>query len=469
MSAADLAFASASEQADLVKRREVSPVDLVRTYLDRIDRLDGQLHSYITVCRDSALADAAAAERAVVGGQTLGRLHGVPIGIKDQFLTKGVRTTNGMRSLADFVPDNDATAVARLTADGAILLGKLNMPESALVGTRDWPFGQPRNPWNHDHDAGASSTGGGIAVAAGLCAAALAEDTGGSIRGPASYNGVVGLRPSWGRVSCHGVMPLVWSLDTAGPMTRTVRDCALLLSTIAGHDPKDPSTADLPVPDYVGQLDRNVRGVRVGLVRELIDNSFIDVEVQATVTAAAKVLAGLGAIVEDVSLPLLTFAGTVFFVIADSGAAAQNRLALASGNDEFDAGPRRRMLAASLLPTAQYLKVEQARNLIRNQIRGAFADYDVLLSPTTPSPAARIDAAQPRTWTHEDLVRFHQRGMYTGPFSLAGVPALSIPCGFTRAGLPIGLQLVAKPFDEARLFVVADAYEGNNPTKDRRP
>jgi aspartyl-tRNA(Asn)/glutamyl-tRNA(Gln) amidotransferase subunit A len=374
-----------------------------------------------------------------------------------------------MRSLAGSVPSEDATAVARLSAAGAILLGKLNMPESALLGTRDWPFGPPRNPWNLDHDAGASSTGGGIAIAAGLCGAALGEDTGGSIRGPASYNGVVGLRPSWGRVSCHGVMPLVWSLDTAGPMTRTVRDCALMLASIAGRDPKDPSTADLPVPDYVSKLDGNIRGLRIGLIRELIDNGFIDPEVKATVIAAARVLSSLGAIVEDVSLPLLTLAGTVFFVIADSGAAVQNRAALASGNDDFDGGPRRRMLAASLLPTSQYLKVEQARNLIRNQIRAAFDDYDVLLSPTTPSPAGRIDAVQPRTWTREDLARFHQRGTYTSPFSLAGVPALSIPCGFTAAGLPVGLQLIARPFDEARLFTVADTYERHDPTKERRP
>jgi len=272
----DLAFAPVTELAQLVRERKVSPVELVRMYLERIDRWDDRLHAYVTVSREAAMQQAKEAEAAVTRGDRLGPLHGMPLAVKDQFLTEGIRTTNGTRTLAAFVPDEDATAVTRLRGAGAILLGKLNMPEGGLLGTRDWPYGQPRNPWNTDHDAGASSTGGGIATAAALCAAALGEDTGGSIRNPASYCGVVGIRPTWGRVSRHGIMPIVWSMDTAGPMTRTVADGALILRTIAGRDPKDVFTARLPVPDYVAALDGGVRGLRIGVIREFFESGFLD-------------------------------------------------------------------------------------------------------------------------------------------------------------------------------------------------
>jgi len=397
----------------------VSPVELVKTYLDRIERWDGTLHAYVTVSRESALEQAKEAEAAVMRGGQLGALHGIPIAVKDQFLTKGIRTTNGTRTLSDFVPDEDATAVTRLRDAGAILLGKLNMPEGGMLGTRDWPFGQPRNPWNVEHDAGASSTGGGIAAAAALCAAALGEDTGGSIRNPASYNGVVGVRPTWGRVSRHGIMPLVWSMDTAGPMTRTVADAALILRTIAGHDPKDEFTARLPVPDYPAALDGEVRGLRVGVIRELSESGFLERETGESVRAAAAAL--------------------------------------------------RRMLAASLLPVALYLKVEQARNLMRDQIRAALGRFDVLLCPSAPAPAARIDRAQVATWTTEDLIRFWQRGSHTSPFSLAAVPALSVPCGYTASGLPIGMQLVGRPFGEATILRAAHAYEASSDAHTKRP
>ncbi|HET8568762.1 MAG TPA: amidase [Candidatus Limnocylindria bacterium] len=469
MIAADLAFAPAGELARLVRERAVSPVELVRTYLERIDRWDARLHAYVTVAREASLSEAKAAEGAVARGERVGPLHGVPIGVKDQFLTRGLRTTNGTRTLAEFVPDEDATAVTRLREAGAIVLGKLNMPEGGMLGTRDWPFGQPRNPWDTDHDAGASSTGGGIAVAAALCAAALGEDTGGSIRNPASYNGVVGVRPTWGRVSRHGIMPLVWSMDTAGPMTRTVADSALILGVIAGHDPRDVFSARLPVPDYVAALDGDVRGLRVGIIRELFESGFLDQETAAAVRAAAAALAGLGATVDEVSLPTILLGGAIFCAIADSGTALQHREELLLAPERFDAGPRRRMLAASLLPVALYLKVEQARNLMRDQIRGALERFDVLLCPSAPAPAARIDRAQVATWTTEDLIRFWQRGSHTSPFSLAAVPALSVPCGLSGAGLPIGMQLVGRPFGEATILRAAHAYEAVSDVRTRRP
>ncbi len=469
MIATDLAFAPVAELVRLIRTRELSPVELVRTYLDRIDRWDDRLHAYVTVCREVALREAKEAEAAVMRGERLGALHGVPVAVKDQFLTKGVRTTNGMRTLATFVPDEDATAVTRLREAGAVLLGKLNMPEGGMLGTRDWPFGQPRNPWNVEHDAGASSTGGGIAVAAALCAAALGEDTGGSIRNPASYNGVVGVRPTWGRVSRHGIMPLVWSMDTAGPMTRTVADSALVLQVIAGHDPKDAFSAQLPVPDYAAALDGEVRGLRIGVIRELFESTFLDRETGDAVRAAAAVFGRLGARIDEVSLPMILLGGVVFCAIADSGTALQHRHALATEPERFDAGPRRRMLAASLLPVALYLKVEQARALMRDQVHAALERFDILLCPTSPAPAARIAKAQVATWTTEDLIRFWQRGSHTSPFSLAAVPALSIPCGFSASGLPIGMQLVGRPFGEATILRAAHTYEASSDTHVKRP
>jgi len=463
------AFATVQDLAKHIRERTLSSVELVQLYLERIGRFDGRLHAYVTVCGDAALTEARSADAAVKRGDRLGPLHGVPIAAKDQFLTKGVRTTNGMRALADFVPTEDATAVARLRAAGAILLGKLNMPEAGLLGTRAWPFGQPRNPWNTENDAGASSTGQGIAVAAGLCAAALGEDTGGSIRNPASYNGVVGVRPTWGRVSRHGIIPLNWSLDTAGPMTRTVAESALLMRVIAGHDLADPFSARLLVPDYAAALDGNAKGIRVGVIRELIDSTFLDAEVREATNAAATVLSRLGATVDEVSLPLFRIAGVVFAAIADSGAALEHRHLRVTAPDSFDSGPRRRMLAASLLPNALSLRVEQARVLIRDEIRGAFEHFDVLLCPTAPAPAARLDAAPKLSWTRDDLFRFWERGSHTGPFSLAAVPAISVPNGFSDAGLPIGLQLAARPFGETMLFRAAHAFESTAGPKVARP
>ncbi|RPH83988.1 MAG: hypothetical protein EHM88_05390, partial [Candidatus Rokuibacteriota bacterium] len=298
-------FLGAARLAALVRARQVSPVELVQAYLDRIDRLDGRLHAYITVTGDGALDAARRAEAAGRSGG-LGPLHGVPFAVKDQFATRGVRTTAGSRILADHVPDEDATVVARLVAAGGILLGKLNLTEFALGGTIHFPFGQPRNPWNTDHDTGGSSAGSAVAVAAALCAVSLGEDTGGSVRTPASWCGVAGHRPTWGLVSRHGCIPLSWSLDAPGPLGRTVEDCALVLGVIAGADARDALTARRPVPDYRSALTGDVRGLRVGVIRELTDGVETDPEVHDAVMAAAGVLGALGAKVEPVSVPLVT-------------------------------------------------------------------------------------------------------------------------------------------------------------------
>jgi aspartyl-tRNA(Asn)/glutamyl-tRNA(Gln) amidotransferase subunit A len=466
----DLAYLSAARLAALVKERQVSPVELVRIYLERIDRFDSRLRAYITVLPDAALEAARKAEAAVMRGESLGPLHGVPYAVKDQFATAGVRTTLGSRILEHHVPVEDATVVARLNEAGGVLLGKLNLTEFALGGTQRFPFGQPRNPWNVDHDPGGSSSGSGIAVAAGLCAASLGEDTGGSVRTPASWCGVVGLRPTWGRVSRHGSFPLSWSMDTAGPLTRTVEDAALLLQVVAGHDPRDPLTSRRPSPECSSTLGRGVGGLRIGVIRELTLGEETHTEVRAAVTAAAGRLQGLGATVDEVSVPLVPLAGAVFMALADSDGAGLHQPWLRARPMDYDQGTRRRLLTASLIPTATYQQAARARALIRAQLRAALVPYDLLLCPTAHQAAPPITTGRAAITTRQDVAgRFFTRRSYVAPASLAGIPAIAIPCGFTRDGLPIGLQLLGRPFDEATLLRAAYAYEHDTEWSRRRP
>ncbi|HEX6081398.1 MAG TPA: amidase [Methylomirabilota bacterium] len=466
---ADLAYRGACELAGLIRARAVSPVEVVRAYLARIDRWDGTLRAYVTVCREQALADARAAEQALGHGGAVGPLHGVPVAVKDQFDTAGVRTTSGSRLHAERVPAQDATVVARLRAAGAILLGKLNLTEFALGGTLTYPFGQPRNPWDGSRETGGSSSGSGIAAAAALAAATLGEDTGGSVRSPAGWCGAVGLRPTWGLVPRAGCVPVAWSMDAPGPLTRSIEDAALLLSIIAGPDGRDPWLQAAPV-DPRADLERGADGLSVGLVTTLVDSPETDREVRAAVRRAAETLRGLGARVEDVALPLLPAAGAVFMALADGEAAAWHHAALRERGGEYDAGTRRRLLTAALLPATLAQQAARARTLIRAQVREALARHHVLLAPTAPTAAPPIASARaPIASGGEAGRRFFTRRSYTTPASLAGVPALSVPCGLTEAGLPIGLQLIGRRFDEATLLRAGRAYERANGWAGRRP
>ena len=466
----DLAYLSAARLAALVKERQVSPVELVKIYLERIDRFDSHLRAYITVLPEAALEAARKAEAAVMRGESLGALHGVPYAVKDQFATAGVRTTLGSRILEHHVPVEDATVVARLNEAGGVLLGKLNLTEFALGGTQRFPFGQPRNPWNVDHDPGGSSSGSGIAVAAALCAASLGEDTGGSVRTPASWCGVVGLRPTWGRVSRHGSFPLSWSMDTAGPLTRTVEDSARLLQVIAGYDPRDPLTSRRPVPDYSVALKDGVRGLRVGIIRELTFGAETDAEVRAAVVDAARRLEGLGAVMEEISLPLLSLAGAIFMALADSDGAGLHQHWLRTRPMDYDQGTRRRLLAASLIPAATYHQAARARALLRARLRDALGRCDLLLCPTAHQAAPPIASGRAAITTREEVAgRFFTRRSYVTPAALAGTPAIALPCGFTRSGLPLSLQLLGRPFDEATLLRAAYAYEHDTDWSRRRP
>ena len=466
----DIVFLSATRQAELIRAKQLSPVELVRAYLERIERFDGRLRAYVTVCRETALADARRAENAVMDGVPLAPLHGVPFAVKDQFATRGVRTTAGSRILADHVPDDDATVVARLTAAGGILLGKLNLTEFALGGTIRFPFGQPRNPWNTEHDTGGSSAGSGAAVAAALCSVALGEDTGGSVRTPASWCGVAGHRPTWGLVSRHGCLPLAWSLDAAGPLGRTVEDCALTLGLIAGNDPRDPLTTRRPVPDYRAALSGDLRGLRIGVIRELTHGAETDPEVRDAVIRATGLLARHGAEIEEVSLPLVPSAGAAFMAICDSEGAGRHQHWLRTRAGDYDQGTRRRLLAAGLLPASLLHKAQQARALIREQVLDALARYDVLVAPTSHRPAPAIATfTAPITSKTDAAERFFTRRSFTTPASLAGVPALAVPCGFSTSGLPLSLQILGRRFEDATVLRVGHAYEQATDWHHRRP
>ena len=466
----DLAFSSARRLAALVRERQVSPVEITRLYLERIERLDPRLRAYITVLPDSALAAAGRAETAVMRGESLPPLHGVPYAVKDQFDTAGVRTTAGSRILEHHVPAQDATTISRLNAAGGILLGKLNLTEFALGGTQQFPFGQPRNPWNPEHDPGGSSSGSGIAVAAGLCAVSLGEDTGGSVRSPASFCGVVGLRPTWSRVSRHGSFPLSWSMDTPGPLSRTVEDAAWLLQAVAGYDPNDPLTSRAVVPPYARTLADGVRGLRVGIIRELTFGPDTDVEVREAVVAAARRLERLGAVTEDVSLRLVPLAGAIFMALGDADGAGVHHRWLRTRPMDYDQGTRRRLVTASLIPAALQQRAARARALLRAEMRAALASHDVLLCPTAHQAAPPIAAGRAAiTGRHDVAGRFFTRRSYVTPAALAGTPAIAIPCGFTRSGLPLSVQLIARPFDEATLLRAAYAYEQESEWSARRP
>ncbi|HVQ78220.1 MAG TPA: amidase [Candidatus Binatia bacterium] len=463
----DLAFRPATELAALVRAGQLSPVALLDTYLARIDHLDADLRAYITVCRAEARRDAEEAERAIASGAPLGPLHGVPFAVKDQFDTAGVRTTGGSRLLADRVPEVDAPVVARLRAAGAVLVGKLNLTEFALGGTIAFPFGQPRNPWDRERDPGGSSAGSGIAAAAALCGFTLGEDTGGSIRGPAAWCGVVGLRPTWGLVPRTGCIPLCWSMDTGGPIARSVEDAAVVTALIAGPDPGD-RFAGGPGRGLLWRPRPDLRGLRAGMIRELTESC--DPEVRSAVRAAAAVLRGLGAVVDEVSLPLLAMAGAVFMALADSEGAGLHQAWLRTRGAEYDAGTRRRLLTASLLPAAIYHEATRARELIRQEVLGALAFRDLLLSPSQPTPAPPIaETREPVSSAADAATRFFGRRSYTAPYSLAGLPAISVPCGFSIEGLPIGLQIAGRAFDDATVLRAAHAYEQATPWRERRP
>jgi aspartyl-tRNA(Asn)/glutamyl-tRNA(Gln) amidotransferase subunit A len=459
-----------TDLARMIATKAISPVEVVRAHLERIAALDGELRSYITVCDDAALTAARAAEAQLMTGGPVGPLHGVPYALKDLYDTAGIRTTGGSRIFGDRVPAADATVVQRLAQAGAISLGKLNMVEFAYGPEGLNPhYGHARNPWDRavHRMAGGSSSGSGVAVAAGLAPGALGSDTGGSIRIPSSLCGITGLKPTYGRVSRAGVLPLAWSMDHAGPMTRSAADCALMLRAMAGYDAADASTSVLPVPDYSVALTGDIKGLRVGLLRGF----FLDgaaPEVRASVETAARALAGAGAVVDDVNLDHMQHVAGASLAIVGSEALAYHAERLRTRAGEFDPDVARRLRAGAYVTGVHYVRGQQVRALVRDAVDGALARRDVLLAPSTPIAAPPVDARQVELGdgpsdVRAALLRFNR------PFNLSGHPSCSVPCGFTAGGLPVGMQFVGRPFDEATVLRAADAWQRLTDFHTRRP
>lgn len=454
MGADELTDLSLTEARERIRRREIGPVELTRAHLERIERLDRRINSYITVTADAA-GDAALAAEAALGRSIpgmLGPLHGLPLGLKDLLDLAGVRTTAGSRFFTEHLPAEDADAVQKIKAAGAVILGKHNMHEIALGLTTVNPhFGACRNPWAPDRIVGGSSGGSAAALAARLCLGALGSDTGGSIRVPAALCGIVGLKPTRGRVSLSGTVPLSWNLDHIGPMARRVRDVALILQVIAGYDPADPYSVNVPVPDYLVGIERGIRGRRIALLAGEYF-SVTDTEVRTAVDRAAGVVEDLGAHVEPVDVPELHTAALSNGRMTTADAAAFHFERLRDHAQDFGADVRSRLQAGADLPLRDYIEARRFQAEARRRFTLLFEKYDLLMLPTTATPAPLIEGPDAI-----EMARLLTR--YTAPFNLTGLPALSLPCGFTAAGLPIGLQLVAAAWEEAALLRAANAYE----------
>jgi aspartyl-tRNA(Asn)/glutamyl-tRNA(Gln) amidotransferase subunit A len=452
MNEAELTTLSLVEAAELIRQQAISPLELTQACLKRIERLDAKLISFITVNAEQVLEQARQAGQELIRGQAVGVLHGLPLALKDLFETEGVRTTAGSLFYAKYIPSEDAAVVRKLRQAGALLLGKTNMHEIALGVTSVNPhYGACRNPWALEHVAGGSSGGSAAALAARFCPGALGTDTGGSIRVPAALCGVVGMKPTFGRVSLRGVLPLSWNLDHAGPMARRVRDVALLLQVMAGYDALEPNSVNVPLEDYSAQLNKGVKGWHIALAE---DEYFAPTEeaVQQAVNQAAVVLQKCGAHVERVAFPGAHQAALAngLLVAADAAAFYAERLRIQPG--KFGSDVLQRLKSGAALPLNDYIQARRIQTQMRRQFTEFFEVYDILLMPTTPVVAPPIEGPNA-----VELARLLTR--YTAPFNLTGLPAITVPCGFTKQGLPVGLQMVAKPWAEAQLLRAANAYE----------
>ncbi|MCL6625008.1 amidase [Alicyclobacillus shizuokensis] len=444
-----LAFATISETAPRIQSREVSPVEVTEQMLERIEAINPKLNAFVTMTPELAMEQARRAEGEILKGNYRGPLHGIPIVHKDLYYTKGIRTTASSKILEDFIPDYDATVVEKLADAGSILLGKVQTHEFAAGGTTDSPhFGPCHNPWDVDRVPGGSSGGTAACVAAGLAFAGTGSDTGGSVRIPASCCGVVGMKPTYGRVSRYGIFPLAWSLDHAGPLARSVLDAALCLQVMAGYDPKDDSTVDLPVPNYAEELQQSIRGKTVGIPSEYYFDG-LDSEVAVAVESAIEVFRDLGADVTEVHIPMIRYAPGAEWAICLSESAAIHDAWIQSRPDDYSDDVRLMIEAGKFIPATRYLQAQRVRHLIRDDFMAALAKADVLITPTLPFVAPRIGNKD----TSLSIARF------TFPTDVTGLPSLSLPCGFSSDGLPIGLQVIGAPFDESAVLRFGYAYE----------
>ncbi len=458
----DLNYLTLAEASDLIAKQKVSCEELTQVHLDRISVLESKLNCFITRTQEVALKRARELDKEIKNGISRGPLHGIPIALKDLFETRGIPTTAGSLFFNDWVPEDDGVVVERLNAAGAVNLGKLNMHEIALGVTNNNPhYGACHNPWDLERTPGGSSGGSGSALAAGLCMGSMGSDTGGSIRIPASLSGVVGLKPTFGRVSLRGVVPLSWNLDHPGPMARRVEDTALLLQVIAGYDPEDPVSVDTDVPDYPAQLNGSVRGWRVALAEDPFFTK-ADADVLAAVRAAAEVFASLGAQIHPVEFPGAYEAAKDNGLMVTSDAAAFHQERLTDQPEKFGEDIRQRLEIGAAYTSSEYSLARRNQTVLRRKFEQYFNEYDLLLTATTPIAAPLLEGPdaveQARTLTR-----------FTAPFNISGLPAISLPCGFTDQGLPIGLQIVTRPWGEAALLRAAQAYESATEWHQRRP
>jgi aspartyl-tRNA(Asn)/glutamyl-tRNA(Gln) amidotransferase subunit A len=445
----ELAFSTISDTAARIRTRQISPIEITEALLERIEKIDPQIHAFVTLTADLALEQAKKAEQDIASGNYKGPLHGIPIVHKDICYTQGIRTTAGSKLLQDFVPDYDATVVKKLHDAGTVLLGKVHTHEFAIGNTIT------RNPWDFERVPGGSSSGTGAGVAAGLAFMGTGTDTGGSIRFPAAYCGIVGIKPTYGRVSRHGIFPLAWSLDHAGPLTRTVKDAALCLQAMAGYDPKDQASAALPVPDFTAELREDLKGVKIGIPVEYYRN--LDEDVDAALKKAIQIMEQLGAEVIELSLPYTEHAAGAMWAILIGEMASIHEKWHETRADEYGPIARQVIEAGKALPANTYLRAQRSRQIIQQDYLAVLSKVDVLVTPTTPTTAPRVGDPNAKY------------GVGTGPSNATGLPSLVLPCGFSSEGLPISMQIIGKPFDESKVFRVGYAFEQSTNWHNRHP
>ncbi|MBI3951656.1 MAG: Asp-tRNA(Asn)/Glu-tRNA(Gln) amidotransferase GatCAB subunit A [Acidobacteria bacterium] len=461
----ELCAKTLTEVAALIKKKEISPVELTQAMLERISAHDGKLHSFLTVASDLALQQAQAAEREIAKGHYRGPLHGIPIAVKDLIYTKDVRTTCASKIFADWTPEYDATAMTKLYSAGAVLLGKLSMTEFAGIGYHP-TVPMPVNPWHPNHWAGSSSSGSGVATAASLCFGSLGTDTGGSIRFPSAACGIVGIKPTHGRVSRYGVFPLAESLDHVGPMTRTVADAATMLQVIAGFDPNDFTTRREPVPDYLAALDRGVKGLRIGLDRAFCSDG-VDTEVSEAVLAATSVLRDLGASIQPMKFTHIEEAINAWGIIFTAECGAAHEATFPARADDYSAAFRAFLEAALQVRGVDYAKASVTRQAVRRMVDDLLQEVDLLLCPSMALAPMALDGRPVEEVVAPEVG--HTLLRFTSPFSLTGNPTISVPCGFTSEGLPLSLQLIGRHGEEATVMRAGYAYEQATEWHNRRP
>lgn len=451
----ELTSLTINQAAELVKNGEISPVELTRAHLERIQHLDDKLNAYITITPELALQQARVAEDEISHATYRGALHGIPLGLKDLFETEGIRTTAGSTFFTDYIPEADAAVVKKLKEAGAVILGKLNMHEIALGVTNENPhFGDCCNPWDTSRISGGSSGGNAAALAAGLCMGALGSDTGGSIRIPSALCGVVGLKPTYGRVSLRGVIPLSWNLDHVGPMARCVRDAAILLQAVAGYDPQDAWSVDRPVEDYLSLPEGGIEDWRIAFpINEYFtDPEIVDEEVLEALNQAVCLFEGLGAQVEQVPFPNAREAAMANGLMTPCDAAAFHHQRLEDDPEGFGVDVLKRLQAGRAFTSTEYSQARRMQTILRCQFNEFFEEYDLLLTPTVPITA-------PKRGSADAVERARLLTRFTAPFNLTGLPAISIPCRQSKENLPIGLQIIGRAWTEQKVIIAGRLFE----------